>query len=80
MITAVHGHDIIDIVAEHPEGLSLRHLSAIVKDSFGEDLTFHTCCAEGMNLEELLEFLGARYKVRLEDDRVYPGTAPACDH
>ncbi len=80
MTTAIHGHEIIHLVAEFPSGISIQRLGTIAEQRFGKDVSYHTCCAEGMNLEQLLEFLAHRYKVRLQDDLVYPGSSPACSH
>lgn len=76
----IHGHDIIDLVASHAEGIRISELAGIVATRYGSAVTFHTCSAEGMNLDELLAFLDARDKVRLEGDRVHPGDSPSCNH
>jgi probable metal-binding protein len=78
--TAIHGHDIIDLIATYPGGIRLSQLMEIVGERFGRSATFHTCSAAGMNLDELLHFLEARDKVRITGGVVYPGGSPACDH
>jgi len=77
---AIHGHDIIDLVATYPDGIRLSQLMEIVDGRFGKSVTFHTCSAMGMNLDELLHFLEARDKVRIVSGVVYPGGSPACEH
>jgi len=77
---AVHGHDIIDLVATHPDGIRLSQLMEIVNERFGKTATFHTCSAAGMDLDGLLHFLEARDKVRIQNGVVYPGGSPACEH
>jgi probable metal-binding protein len=77
---AIHGHDIIDLVATHPDGIRLSRLMEIVSERFGKSATFHTCSAAGMVLDELLHFLEARDKVRIKSGLVYPGGSPACEH
>jgi probable metal-binding protein len=77
---AIHGHDIIDLVASHPEGIRLGQLMEIVAERFGRMATFHTCSAAGMDLDGLLHFLEARDKVRITSGVVFPGGSPACDH
>lgn len=78
--TAVHGHEVIALVADRPEGIALDELAGLVTGRFGTAVTFHTCCAEGMDLGELLAFLEARDKVRVADGKAFPGGAPPCDH
>ena len=77
---AIHGHEIIDLVANHPEGIRLGQLMELVGERYGRMATFHTCSAAGMDLDELLHFLEARDKVRIVAGVVYPGGAPACEH
>jgi probable metal-binding protein len=78
--TAIHGHDIIDLVAACPDGIRLSRLMEIVSERFGSSATFHTCSAAGMDLDELLHFLEARDNVRITSGVVYPGESPACEH
>jgi probable metal-binding protein len=78
--TAIHGHDIIDLVTSYPDGIRLSQLMEIVSERFGRSATFHTCSAAGMDLDELLHFLEARDKVRIKSGVVYPGGLSACEH
>lgn len=77
---AIHGHDIIDLVATYPEGIRLSQLMELVAERYGRMVTFHTCSAAGMDLDGLLHFLEARDKVRIVSGVVYPGGSPACEH
>ena len=52
----------------------------IVRERFGKSVTFHTCSAAGMDLDELLHFLETRDKVRITSGVVHPGGSPACEH
>ena len=77
---AIHGHEIIDLVATHPDGIRLSRLAETVAGRFGKSATFHTCSAMNMDLDALLAFLEARDKVRIVSGVVFPGGSPACDH
>lgn len=77
---AIHGHDIIDLVSNHPDGIRLGQLMDIVGERYGRNVTFHTCSAAGMDLDGLLHFLEARDKVRIASGVVFPGGSPACEH
>jgi probable metal-binding protein len=77
---AIHGHDIIDLVSNHPDGIRLGQLMEIVGERYGRNVSFHTCSAAGLDLDELLHFLEARDKVRITGGVVFPGGAPACGH
>ena len=78
--TAIHGHDIIDLVATYPDGIRLSQLMELVGERYGRHVTFHTCSAMGMDLDGLLAFLEDRDKVRIKSGVVYPGGSPACEH
>lgn len=77
---AVHGHEIINLVSSHPDGIRLSQLAETVMKRFGSSATFHTCSALGMNLDALLAFLEARDKVRISNGVVHVGHAPVCAH
>ena len=77
---AIHGHDIIDLVATYPDGIRLGQLMELVSERYGRMATFHTCSAAGLDPDELLHFLEARDKVRITSGVVYPGGSPACEH
>ena len=51
--TAIHGHDIIDLVATYPHGIRLSQLMELVGERYGRSVTFHTCSAMGMDLDGL---------------------------
>lgn len=78
--TAVHGHEIIDLVSSQPDGIRLSQLMEVVVERFGRFVTFHTGSAMGMDLDGLLRFLEDRDKVRITSGVVYPGGSPACEH
>ncbi|MDP3851870.1 MAG: DUF2492 family protein [Luteolibacter sp.] len=78
--TAIHGHDIIDLVATYPDGIRLSQLMQIVSERYGRSTTFHTCSSMGMDLDGLLHFLETKEKVRIASGVVYPGGAPPCKH
>jgi probable metal-binding protein len=77
---AIHGHDIIDLISNYPDGIRLSQLMKIVGERFGKSVTFHTGSSTGMDLDGLLRFLEARNKVRITSGAVYPGGSPACEH
>ena len=56
-----HGHDVLHMM----EGNSYETKEDLVKaiiDHFGEEERFHTCSVDGMNAEELVDFLTERGK------------------
>lgn len=78
--TAIHGHEIVDLIATFPDGIRLSQLMELVGERHGRSVTFHTCSSMGMDLDGLLAFLEARDKVRIKVGVVYPGGSPVCEH
>lgn len=76
----IHGHEIMALVANYPEGIATGTLTDIVAHKFGIAVRFFTCSAENMTLPELLTFLGDRDKVQFRDGLIFPGGSPACSH
>ena len=76
----IHGHEIIELVSNHPDGIRLSQLASDVVARFGQGVTFHTCSAQGLDIDGLLAFLEVRGKVRITSGMVYPGGSPACNH
>ena len=79
-MTQTHGHEIMALVAQHPEGIPTETLAETAAGEFGLDAKFFTCSADNMTLPELLTFLSERDKVQLRDGKVFPGGSPACNH
>jgi probable metal-binding protein len=78
--TSVHGHEVIDLVAAHPNGIRLSHLAEIVATKYGRSVTFHTCSMMGLDFDDLLVFLEAREKLRIVKGVVIVASSPACVH
>ena len=76
----IHGHEILDLVASHPEGISVPTLFKLATEKFGPDVRFCTCSNEGMDMTSLLTFLFERDKIQLHGDLIVSVGSPACNH
>ena len=76
----IHGHEIIELVSQYPDGIRLGRLMEVVDERFGKSVTFHTGSSMGMDLDALLRFLEARDKIRITGGVVFPEGSPACEH
>ncbi len=47
---------------EKEEGFSKESLKEAIETHFGADARFHTCSAEGMTAEQLIDFLSTKGK------------------
>ena len=57
----VHGHEVLHMMEGNSYATKEDLVKAII-ERFGTEERFHTCSAEGMTAEELVDFLAARGK------------------
>jgi len=76
----VHGHAVIDLVADHPQGVEREIIFKIVTQEHGESVRFKTCSAENMDFPQLLAFLEEKNKIQIRGTLLFPGNSPACEH
>jgi len=62
MTTSIHGHEVLHFMLENESGFTRQSLKAAIEQRFGADARFHTCSAEGMDAEQLIDFLAAKGK------------------
>ena len=68
--SSIHGHEVLHLVEQHP-GLSLKDLKSLAEVTFGIGAQYHTCHSEGMNLEDLLDFLCSRRKIEEKEGQLF---------
>jgi probable metal-binding protein len=69
---AVHGHEIIDLIRSHPNGVRLSELADAVFRRYGSCALFHTSSRLGLDLDDLLVLLEARNQLSIVRGVVYP--------
>lgn len=62
---SIHGHDIIDLMANYPDGIRLSQLMDVVEERFGKSVNFHTGSSTGMDLDSMLRHLESYDTVRI---------------
>ena len=62
MTNQIHGHDVIEMMTSSNSLYSRDSLKAAIIAKFGADARFHTCSAEGMDADGMIDFLAARGK------------------
>ncbi len=58
----IHGHDVLDFMIASGASYTRASLADAIRKRFGADAQFHTCSADGMSAEDLIEFLAQRGK------------------
>lgn len=61
----VHGHEILERLITAGGTMRLGDLRGAAFSAFGEDAQYHTCSAQGMSFDELIDFLAQRSKVEV---------------
>lgn len=58
----IHGHEVLKMMLASGKAFTRESLVRDIVARFGADALFHTCSAEGLTAEQLVEFLEARGK------------------
>ena len=77
---SIHGHDVIDMIQTAGHPFSRVGLVTAIGEKFGDDARFHTCSAEGMTADELVDFLIAKGKFFAGSDDLVIDPAKLCQH
>jgi len=62
METQIHGHDVLDMMIASGESHTRASLAEAIHAKFGPEARYHTCSADDMTAEQLIDFLAARGK------------------
>nr|VFK27365.1 MAG: probable metal-binding protein [Candidatus Kentron sp. MB]VFK30305.1 MAG: probable metal-binding protein [Candidatus Kentron sp. MB]VFK74281.1 MAG: probable metal-binding protein [Candidatus Kentron sp. MB] len=62
MNESIHGHEVMKMMMNSPVSFTQKSLEKAIHDRFGTQARFHTCSAQGMDAEQLIQFLGNRGK------------------
>ena len=78
MTNQIHGHEVIEMMANQ---LYTRDtLKTAISARFGADARFHTCSAENLDADALIDFLAARGKFRENAGGLAIDPAKVCNH
>jgi len=62
MNQSIHGHQVMEMMAESEKTYTKQTLKAEIANSFGENARFHTCMGSDLSAEQLIEFLASKGK------------------
>jgi probable metal-binding protein len=77
---SIHGHDVIDMIQTAGHPFSRAGLVAAITEKFGAKARFHTCSAEDMTAEGLVEFLIAKGKFFAGSESLVIDPDKVCQH
>ena len=62
MSESIHGHDVMHMMLESETPFTRETLKTAMAERFGAEAKFHTCSAQEMNADALIDFLAAKGK------------------
>jgi probable metal-binding protein len=77
---SVHGHDVIDMICAARTPYSRAGLVAAIVEKFGPETRFHTCSADGLDADGLIDFLLSRQKLVGDASALEFSPAGRCNH
>jgi len=81
MSTEVHGHEVMQMMIQSGLTYTRATLRAAIIEKFGAEARFHTCSADGMTPDELINFLEMRGKFLAADSENFSLPADRmCNH
>lgn len=79
-MNSVHGHEVMHMMVNSGIGYSRESLRQAIHNQFGSDTRFHTCSAENMDADALIDFLEARGKFVDMGDGFTTPKEKICNH
>jgi len=77
---SIHGHDVIDMIQQAGRAFSRPELVAAIAGKYGADARFHTCSAEGLTADGLIDFLASRGKFFGNESGLSIDASKICQH
>ena len=62
MNESIHGHQVMEMMAESQQTYNKQSLKLAIATKFGENARFHTCMGNDLTSVDLIEFLAAKGK------------------
>lgn len=80
MTNQIHGHEVIQMMVDSNQVYTRTSLKTAIISKFGAGTRFHTCSAENMDAEGLIEFLAQRGKLADQAGGFTIAPGKTCNH
>ena len=80
MTNQIHGHEVIAMMTSSHQLYTRDSLKAAIIAKFGAAARFHTCSAENMDADAMIDFLAARGKFLENAGGLAINPAKVCNH
>jgi probable metal-binding protein len=78
MSDSIHGHEVLRMMLASGTAYTKANLREEIVRRFGPHARFHTCSAQNLTADELIEFLEQRSKFQKTGDALLPDAARIC--
>ncbi|MBC2607264.1 YecH family protein [Pelagicoccus albus] len=76
----IHAHEILDMMESSGKTYSNESLSKEIAETFGEESTFNTCSAQGMDCKVIVDHLWEKGKFSGTTEAFVYSPGSRCDH
>ena len=76
----VHGHDVMQMMIESGVTYTRETLKAAIVEKFSADARFHTCSAQGLDADGIIDLLEAKGKFIESDGGFKTDPMKICQH
>ena len=80
MTNQIHGHEVIGMMTASHQLYTRDSLKTAIRAKFGADARFHTCSAENLDADALIDLLAAHGKFRKNMAGLAIDPAKVCNH
>ena len=77
---SIHGHEVMRMMVESGMQFTRQSLQEAITEKFGVEARFHTCSAEQMTADELIDFLEQRGKFIGAENSFTTDKEKICNH
>ena len=74
----VFGHDVMQLLMQRGGAMPVEEFRALTEATFGPDTRIWNCHDENFDFDQLLQFLGGKGKLVVQDGVARLGFVPAC--
>ncbi|MGX9460201.1 YecH family metal-binding protein [Shewanella sp. A14] len=80
MSESVHGHQVMEMMLTHGSALTKQDLKTMMHNKFGTEARYHTCSANAMDAEMLIDFLEGKGKFIPSEGGITTAEDKICNH
>lgn len=76
----IHIHDVLDMIYQTNKIYTIEELKKEVVENYGDDINLTSCSDHLFEIDDMINFMQERGKIRLEGEKIYPTAGQTCEH